>query len=152
MYAAHRTAPHATLRAEFAELVATSALTLRRWDDPVLDATGHRVRSDYVWWLYPGWLGCLATALGQRLALDAEHGPLTLPVADLSLILGLNPHATGHNTPLVRSLARLAHFGLIGPAATPLAVRTRWPSVPRAHQRRLPAIYQALAASLEADR
>ena len=122
-----------------------TAITVMPWPDPVLDVLGHDPRSWYAETFWLPTLGPTALLLMRHLADRFEQTPegVDLPVADTSAALGLGAKES-QNSPLVRSLGRLAQFEL---ACTEddhtISVRRTLPPVQRRHVRRLPTLLQA---------
>lgn len=123
--------------------MSTTVLVLP-WPDPVLDASGHDPRSQYVETFWLPSLGPTAVLLLRHLAdrFDRTTGGIQLVLADTSQALGLG-HREGQSSPLVRTLARLAQFDLaIEDGQGTIAVRRRLPAVNPRHLKRLPAHLQ----------
>ena len=99
-------------------------LTVTSWDDPVVEAAGHHVRSVYVETFWLPALGPSATWVLRRLAcwLEAATAPVSVELGDLAVELGLGG-GVGRSSPIVRTLARLSQFQAAGPAGDAYAVR-----------------------------
>jgi hypothetical protein len=92
--------------------LASAALAVRPWTDPVIDALGHDPRSRYVEQFWLPVLGPTATLLLRRLADGLERAPegFELPLADTARALGLGIRG-GRNSPFVRAIHRCCQFG-----------------------------------------
>lgn len=122
----------------------TTALHVVPWADPVLDTVGHDPRSLYVETFWLPVLGPTAVLLLRHLAtrFDAHPDGVDLPVAATAARLGLGPR-DGANSPIVRTLGRLAQFDLAcDDGDRTIAVRRHIPPVNRRHVRRLPVELQ----------
>lgn len=84
-------------------------------------------------------LGPSALLALRRLNTELDRAPegFRLPVASLARELGLG-HGSGRNAPLIRTLARLATFGLAKVDGDTFAVRRSVPPLSRRHLARLP--------------
>jgi hypothetical protein len=126
-------------------------LTVTSWDDPVVEAAGHHVRSVYVETFWLPTLGPSATWVLRRLAswLEAATTSVSVDVSDLAIELGLGG-GTGRSSPIIRTLARLAQFQVAAPAGDAYAVRRHLAPLPQRLASQLPG---RLAAALQhADR
>jgi hypothetical protein len=120
-------------------------LRITRWDDPVVEAVGHDLRSSYVERFWLALLGPSTTLLIRRLASDLEAHPdgFDLPLEETAHALGLGLRG-GLSGPFYRSLARTGQFHITkanGP--TELAVRTKLQTLTRHQVDRLPPLLQA---------
>lgn len=118
---------------------ALSTIAVRAWEDPLVEAVGFGPRSDYVEHCWLPVLGPSATWCYRRLGtLVLAHPGDTVEVdpLDLSLCLGLG-HGLGHSSTIARTLARLAHFGVICQDARGMAVRRALPPLAGAQVGRL---------------
>ena len=130
-------------------LTGRSRLLVTAWADPVIEAHGHPARSVYVETFWLPVLGPSATWALRRLAARLEGAPrLELDLSTFGHELGLGA-GTSRNSPLIRTLGRLAQFGMAAPLAEAWCVRRFVPSLPQRLAQRLPA---ALAAQHAADR
>lgn len=88
-------------------------LVVRAWSDQLLDRTGFVPDSEYVEYCWLGVLGPTATWLYRYLGrmVQPPTNELGVDTEDLALSLGLG-HGLAANSPLARSIGRLAHFGL----------------------------------------
>lgn len=120
-------------------ITAHDPLTVVELEDPVVEAVGHDPRSVYAETYWTGCLGPTAILLLRRLAswLDASPDGFPLPLAPLARELGLGD-ATGRNSPVVRSVARLVELNMAQVRGDMLAVRRALPPLARRHERRLP--------------
>ncbi len=86
------------------------------WSDPIIDTLGHDPRSLYVETFLLPTLGPTCLLLGRHLAQRFEHEPagFDLDVAETSVVLGLGPRE-GNQSPVMRTLLRLAQFDLATP-------------------------------------
>jgi hypothetical protein len=132
-------------------LATRNPLTVTTWDDPVVEAAGHHVRSVYVETFWLPTLGPSATWVLRRLAcwLEAATAPITVDLSDLAVELGLGG-GIGRSSPIIRTLARLSQFQAAGPAGDAYAVRRFLAPLPQRLASQLPG---RLAAALQhADR
>jgi hypothetical protein len=108
-------------------------------DDPSSDGFGHDVRSSYVETYWLPLLGPSALWAARRLGvwLEADPAGFEVPLESLSRSLGLG-RGTGRQSPIVRTLARLAHFGMANADGFTYAARRRFPSLTPRHINRLP--------------
>lgn len=121
----------------------TSALWVRPWPDPVIDAAGYDPRSTYVETFWAGVLGPSTLLLLRRIAarLDAAPEGFELDPPTWAAELGLR--YPGKGSPFARAVGRLCHFGLAAAAdATTLLVRRHVPPLARRHLLRLPPSLQ----------
>jgi hypothetical protein len=120
-------------------LVQHDPLRIIPWRDPVVEAVGHDPRSQYVenYWL--AILGPSATLAARRLVTGLDESPagFTVPLAPFAAQLGLGDR-TGLHSPVVRTLGRLAVFGMASTWGDAYAVRLAFPPLARRHLRRLP--------------
>jgi hypothetical protein len=100
--------------------------------NPVLETLGHDPRSAEAdaAWLHR--LGPAAMSAHRRivLLLEAVGDGHAVPLAALASDLGL-PGGTGHNTKIVRTLARLVHYGIATPRGQTLAINLALPPTRR---------------------
>lgn len=131
-----------------------TALPVRPWPDPVIDALGHDPRSPYVEAFWLGVLGPSTTWLLRRLAagFDAAPDGFELDLAEAAQALGL-ANRGGRHSPFMRALGRCCRFELAEarPDGT-LAVRRKLPPLSRRQLQRLPASLQAAHAEWQAVR
>lgn len=131
------------------EPAVTGSLRVEAWRDPVVEAHGHDPRSRYAerYWLPtvgPGsW--CLARLLVD--GLEASPDGFDADLAALGRSLGLR--GTGRHSPLGRTLARLAAFGLASSHGAHGLYRARlaWPPLTQRRLSRLPDHLVALHPS-----
>jgi len=109
------------------------------WHDPVVDAVGYEVRSQYVELFWLNVLGPTATWILRRLALGFDRYPLgyELDLAETASALGLS-YTAGTANAFMRSLNRCVLFGVSQPTDGGLAVRRRVPPVATRHLMRMP--------------
>lgn len=122
-----------------------SVLTVRPWEDAVIDELGHDPRSAYVERYWLNILGPSATWLLRRLAagFDASPSGYDLDLAATAMELGLGNHS-GKNSPFVRSLERVCRFGAADMAdTTTMRVRRKLPPLTRVQIERLPESLRA---------
>jgi hypothetical protein len=117
---------------------ARNVLLVVRWEDPVVEALGHDVRSLYAETFWLPVIGPSALWMLRRLSgLDGVEVGLTV----LSRELGLGASYARH-APVTRTVARLICFGLAAPVPWPegdhLAVRVALPPLTRRQLARLP--------------
>jgi hypothetical protein len=130
-------------------LVGRERVSVTAWADPVIEAHGHPARGVYVETFWLPYLGPSATWALRRFAAWLEGVPrLEVELATFGHELGLGA-GTARNAPLIRTLGRLAQFGLAAPLADTWCVRRYVPSLPHRLAQRLPA---QLAAQHAADR
>jgi hypothetical protein len=126
-----------------------TTLTIRPWNDPVVDTLGHDPRSRYAETFWLPTLGPTALLLLRHLADRFDRTPdgVQLPLADTSSALGLGARE-GASSPIVRTLRRLEQFDLAcaDPHSDMVAVRRSIPPVSPRHLRRLPRDVQAAHA------
>ena len=118
-------------------------LRIEAWRDDVVEAPGHHPRSPYAsrFWLPIVGPSSLVTAGWLVEALSAAPGGLDVDLVALGQALGL-PGRAGGQAKIVRTIDRLAQFGLVQlhPASTPLLrVRLAWPPLTQRQLSRLPA-------------
>lgn len=116
------------------------------WLDPVVDAVGFDVRSQYVELFWLNVLGPTATWTLRRLATGLDRYPLgyELDLSETASMLGL-AYSAGTSNSFARALQRCTLFGMS--QAVPggaLAVRRRVPPVATRHLARMPATLQAM--------
>ena len=115
-------------------------LSVRAWQDVVIDEVGHDVRSAYVERFWLSILGPSSTWLVRRLvhALDAAPEGFELDLPATAVELGLGQHS-GRHSPFLRSVDRCCRFGaaLLQEPST-LLVRRKLPPLTRAQVERLP--------------
>ncbi len=123
--------------------VRTETISVRPWEDPVIDCLGFDPRSAYCEKFWLPSLGPTALLLMRRFAACFDEHPagteLGLPDLARSLGLGSGP---GPNAPVGRTIARLVQFDLVHEADKSFAVRRRLPPINRRHVRRLPVHLQ----------
>jgi hypothetical protein len=130
----------------------TSPLQVRPWPDAVIDRLGHAPTSEYFEWF---WLPRIGPSCGwayRRLTsgLVAQPDGYSVRLDELAHWLGLG--GTGRHSPLLRSLRRLAAFGLAAQTDDhTLAVRRRVPPLTLPQLRRLSPVLQAMHARLVED-
>ncbi len=116
------------------------------WHDPVVDAVGYDVRSNYVELFWLNVLGPTATWTLRRLVSGLDRYPLgyELDLGETASMLGL-AYSAGTSNSFARALQRCALFGMS--QAVPggaLAVRRRVPPVATRHLTRMPPGLQAM--------
>jgi hypothetical protein len=109
------------------------------WLDPVVDPSGHDVRSLYVELFWLNVLGPSATWALRRLVTGLDRYPLGYEVDldETANELGLSYSSATSNT-FVRALQRCILFGVAQPIPDGLAVRRRLPLVSLRHLSRMP--------------
>jgi hypothetical protein len=109
------------------------------WHDPVVDPSGHDVRSLYVELFWLNVLGPSATWALRRLVTGLDRYPLGYEVDldETANELGLSYSSATSNT-FVRALQRCILFGVAQPIPDGLAVRRRLPLVSLRHLSRMP--------------
>lgn len=128
-----------------AERLGGPLLSIRPWDDPVVDEQGYDPRSRYVETFWLGVLGPTATWLLRRLANGLEQSPdgYELDLGATAKAMGLS-FSAGRSSPFSKALQRCVMFGVAHPIAVGgienggLAVRRRVPPVAHRHLRRMP--------------
>ncbi len=116
-------------------------LIVAPWDDPIVDAIGYEVRSEYVELFWLNVLGPTSTWLLRRLAHGLERHPLgyELDLWETAKALGL-AYSPGTASPFVRAMNRCVLFGVAQPIAGGLAVRRRVPPVSARQLMRMPNV------------
>lgn len=119
--------------------VSDDSLMVVPWHDPVVDAVGYEVRSQYVELFWLNVLGPTATWILRRLALGFDRYPLgyELDLGETASALGLS-YTAGTANAFMRSLNRCVLFGVSQPTDGGLAVRRRVPPVATRHLMRMP--------------
>jgi hypothetical protein len=125
-------------------IAAHDPLTVVTLADPLVEQMGHRVDSVYVeaYWLPV--IGPASVLAARRLAAWLEASPEGEVVVDLEELgrsLGLSGQVT-RNAPVVRTLRRLADFGLASYGANRYALRLHVPPLPARYLARLPETLQ----------
>jgi len=131
----------------------TTSLMVVPWDDPVVDAVGYDVRSQYVELFWLNVLGPTATWILRRLVQGFDRWPLgyELDLAEISGAMGLGYAAGATGKPFMRALQRCVMFGAAQPVpGDALAVRRRMPPVAARHLQRMPDALRAVHASWSA--
>jgi hypothetical protein len=121
-----------------------AVLTIRPWDDPLLDRFGHDPRSPYVERFWLAILGPSATWMLRAFAhrFDTEPEGFTIDLRDTARSLGIGARR-GANGALYRTLERILAFGFARYAdESTLLVRRRMGPLNRRQQQRLPASLQ----------
>jgi len=124
----------------------TTTVMVVPWHDPVVDAVGFDVRSDYVELFWLNVLGPTATWTLRRLATGLDRYPLgyELDLGETASMLGL-AYSAGTSNSFARALQRCALFGMAQEVpGGALAVRRRVPPVAIRHLSRMPASLQAM--------
>ena len=116
-----------------------STLTVRPWDDPLIEKLGHDPRSPYVEKYWTSVLGPSSTLLIRRLANGLEISPegFELDTVAWAQELGLGIRG-GKNGPFWRSLDRMARFGATQRNGATLVVRRKLPPLNLRQIDRLP--------------
>lgn len=121
-------------------------VTVRPWEDEVLDRAGFDPRSAYVERFWLGVIGPSTTWLLRRIAsgFDASPDGFAMPLGETARALGLGDRA-GRNSPFVRTLNRMVQFDLARVSAPEeIQVVRRLPPLSRRHAARLsPALQEA---------
>jgi hypothetical protein len=119
--------------------VTEHAVMVVPWHDPVVDAVGFDVRSQYVELFWLNVLGPTATWVLRRLALGFDRYPLgyELDLGETASALGLS-YTLGTANVFMRALNRCVLFGVAQPTDAALAVRRRVPPVATRHLARMP--------------
>ncbi len=120
------------------EVVRPSELLVQPWIDELVEAKGFSPRSMYVETCWLPVLGPTATWLYRRLGTWAEFNSegVSVDTTELALSLGLGS-GVGRNSPLMRSIDRLARFGAARWAGDKLHVRRALPPLAHAQVQRL---------------
>ncbi|MDO8364301.1 MAG: hypothetical protein Q7V88_15525 [Actinomycetota bacterium] len=115
------------------------------WHDPIVDAVGFDVRSQYVELFWLNVLGPTATWALRRLVTGLDRYPLgyELDLAETASMLGL-AYSSGTSNSFARALQRCVLFGMSQPVPDGLAVRRRVPPVAARHLSRMPAGLQQM--------
>lgn len=114
-------------------------LTVRPWDDPLIEKLGHDPRSEYVEKYWTSILGPSATLLLRRLANGLEIAPDGFEIDTLAWAqeLGLGIRGGKHG-PFWRSLDRTARFGATRRNGALLVVHRKLPPLNLRQVERLP--------------
>lgn len=136
------------LTTEAATAAATAAATVMvvPWHDPIVDAVGFDVRSNYVELFWLNVLGPTATWALRRLVTGLDRYPLgyELDLAETASMLGL-AYSAGTSNSFARALQRCQLFGMSQTVpGGGLAVRRRVPPVAARHLARMPPQLQAM--------
>lgn len=119
-------------------LIDQDPLIVAPWRDAVVEAQGFPARSEYVETFWRPILGPSSICMLRWFASVLHDGePAPVALADLGAVLGLT-HGVGRNTPVVRTLDRLVHFGVAQVAVDRLEMRTVMPPLSRRQLARLP--------------
>ena len=116
------------------------------WHDPIVDAVGFDVRSNYVELFWLNVLGPTATWTLRRLVTGLDRYPLgyELDLAEAASMLGL-AYSAGTSNSFGRALQRCQLFGMSQTVpGGGLAVRRRVPPVAARHLSRMPPQLQAM--------
>ncbi len=124
-------------------------LPVTAWSDPLVELLGHDARSRYVETYWLPIAGPSSIWVARRLVdwLDTEPDGVSVDVETLARTVGVGT-ATGRQSPIVRTLARLVHFGIANVNGDSFAVRTHLAPLPGRHRDRLPT---SLARSHRAE-
>ena len=121
-------------------------VTVRPWEDEVLDRVGFDPRSAYVERFWLGVIGPSTTWLLRRIAsgFDASPEGFAMPLGETARALGLGDRG-GRNSPFVRTLNRMVQFDLARVSAPEeIQVVRRLPPLARRYAARLsPALQEA---------
>jgi hypothetical protein len=124
----------------------SDALTVRPWEDPVVDRVGFDPRSPYVERFWLGVIGPSTTWLLRRIAagFDASPEGFAMPLGETARALGLGDRS-GRNSPFFRTINRMLQFELaMVTHPDEIAVRRRLPALgPRYIPRLSPALQEA---------
>jgi hypothetical protein len=124
----------------------SDVLTVRPWEDPLVDRVGFDPRSPYVEQFWLGVIGPTTTWLLRRTAAGFDTYPegFEMPLGETARALGLGDRS-GRNSPLFRTINRMLQFELaLLTSPDELAVRRRLPVLgPRFTARLSPAIQEA---------
>lgn len=136
------------LTTALAPTAATAAATVMvvPWHDPIVDAVGFDVRSNYVELFWLNVLGPTATWTLRRLVTGLDRYPLgyELDLAETASMLGL-AYSAGTSNSFARALQRCQLFGMSQTVpGGGLAVRRRVPPVAARHLARMPPQLQAM--------
>lgn len=122
----------------------TETVTVRPWEDEVLDRLGYDPRSAYVERFWLGVIGPSTTWLLRRIAagFDASPEGFAMPLGETARALGLGDRA-GRNSAFVRTLNRMVQFDLARVAGPEeIQVVRRLPPLSRRHTQRLSPVLQ----------
>ena len=111
--------------------LSTSALmTVTAWEDPIVEALGHRPGSAYIEDVWLGVLGPTTTWAWLRLARIASTDPgASVDMTAIARSLGLGA-SMGASAPISRTLGRLVAFDAAHRSVDTLVVRRALPDVP----------------------
>jgi hypothetical protein len=121
---------------------------VRPWVDPLVERCGFPPASPYVEFCYLPVLGPSATWLYRRLGALVNEQPDggTVDLTELFLSLGLG--GVGRSSPAMRSLARLAHFGVVQSVGPDILVRRAVAPLTERQLGRLPESVRSAHAEL----
>ncbi len=117
----------------------SDVLTIRPWEDDVIDRLGFDPRSPYVERFWLGVIGPSTTWLMRRMAAAFDSSPegFELPLGETARALGLGDRG-GRHSPFLRTVNRMIQFELAQVAASDeLLVRRRLPPLSRRQTVRL---------------
>lgn len=122
----------------------TGHLSIRPWEDPIIDQLGFDPRSKYVERFWLGTLGPSTTWLLRHLASGLDNHPdgFDLPLLETARALGLG--GEGKNSPFMRALSRCCQFEMARPLGdNVLSVRRKLPPLNRRQLHRLSPLAQS---------
>lgn len=111
------------------------------WSDPLVEARGHHITSEYVEYEWLPTIGPLTLFLARRLVHTAANDDPRVDIDELAISLGVPGPQSSHNRPIPRALRRLETFG-IATSIRPghIAVRTHLPDLPQRHANRIASL------------
>jgi hypothetical protein len=115
------------------------------WHDPIVEAVGFEVRSQYVELFWLNVLGPTATWALRRLVTGLDRYPVgyEMDLVETASMLGL-AYSTGTSNSFARALQRCVLFGVSQQVPGGLAVRRKVPPVAGRHLARMPDALQAM--------
>ena len=115
------------------------------WHDPIVEAVGFDVRSQYVELFWLNVLGPTATWALRRLVTGLDRYPLgyEMDLGETASMLGL-AYSTGTSNSFSKALQRCVLFGVSQQVPGGLAVRRKVPPVAGRHLARMPDALQAM--------
>ena len=127
-----------------AGLFSNPSMTVRPWNDELIDTLGFDPRSAYVERFWLGILGPSTTWFLRRIAAAFDNRPdgIDLVLADMALELGLG-HKGGRHSPFMRSVWRCVQFDMARVVGDGLEIRRKLPPLNRRQVTRLPEALRA---------
>ena len=114
-------------------------LTIRPWNDELIETLGFDPRSAYVERYWLGILGPSTVWFMRRIAVAFDHtpGPIEVDLSATALELGLG-HKGGRHSPFMRTVWRCVQFEMARVSGDALEIRRKLPPLNRRQIQRLP--------------